>query len=428
MVNFSLEASSRTLDHARFLYEKASLAPFLIVRITTMYFDYQSTTPVADHVLKEMRPHFSEAFANPHSSDHALGWRSATAVEAAAQRVAELIGSDSDEIFFTSGATESNNLAILGLGRRAGLRGSSKTRILLSAIEHKCVLSAGRALQDQYGFVVDIIPVDHKGHIVVSELERLMDDDVLLVSIMAVNNEIGTIQDIQKLSEVVRKHGSIFHCDAAQAPLAISVADFASHVDMLSLSGHKMYGPKGIGALYINRELQEEIEPLVYGGGQQKGIRPGTLPTPLCVGLASASDYVSSPEASHKREELRTLRDRFLNKLLALPYSARLFGAELENRHPGNISIGFEGLNAQDILCALQPRLAASTGSACTSGIPEPSHVLKAIGLTTEEAESAIRFSLGFETTEKEVDNAVELLEHALLRLTNSLSTTLSTA
>ena len=393
-----------------------------------MYFDYQSTTPVADHVLNEMQPYFSEAFANPHSSDHALGWRSATSVEAAAERVAELIGSDSDEIFFTSGATESNNLAILGLGRRAGLRRSSKTRILLSAIEHKCVLSAGRALQDQYGFVVDIVPVDHQGRIVISELERLMDDDVLLVSIMAVNNEIGTIQDIEKLSEVVREHGSIFHCDAAQAPLAIPMADFASHVDMLSLSGHKMYGPKGIGALYITRELQEEIEPLVYGGGQQKGIRPGTLPTPLCVGLASASDYVSSSEASHKREELRTRRNRFLNKLLALPCSARLFGAELENRHPGNISIGFEGLDAQDILGALQPRLAASTGSACTSGIPEPSHVLKAIGLKTKEAESAIRFSLGFETTDEEIDNAVELVEHALLRLTDSLSTKLSTA
>jgi len=386
-----------------------------------MYFDYQSTTPVADHVLHEMQPHFSEAFANPHSSDHALGWRSAATIETAAQRVADLIGSDSDEIFFTSGATESNNLAILGLGRRAALKESSKTRILLSAIEHKCVLSAGRALKNQYGFIVDIVPVDHNGHIIISELERLMDDDVLLVSIMAVNNEIGTIQDIARLSEVVRKHDSAFHCDAAQAPLAISMADFAPHVDMLSLSGHKMYGPKGIGALYINRELQGEVEPLVYGGGQQNGIRPGTLPTPLCVGLGSASDYAISAEASSKREELRIRRDRFLNKLLALPWPTKLFGPGTESRHPGNISIGFKDLDAQEILGALQPKLAASTGSACTSGIPEPSHVLKAIGLTTSDAESAIRFSLGFETTDEEVDNAVDLIEQALLRLANSL-------
>lgn len=393
-----------------------------------MYFDYQATTPVADHVLDKMQPHFSEAFANPHSSDHALGWHSAAVIERATQQVADLIGADSDEIFFTSGATESNNLAILGLGRRAALEGSSRKRILLGAIEHKCVLAAGRALKDQYGFTVDIIPVDQSGHIVTSELERLMGDDVLVVSIMAVNNEIGTIQDIPKLSELIRRHGSVFHCDAAQAPLAISMADFASHADMLSLSGHKMYGPKGIGALYIHRDLQDQIEPLIYGGGQQNGIRPGTLPTPLCVGLGAASDYATSTEASSKRNELSARRDRFLDMLLALPWPTELYGADPERRHPGNISIGFRGLEAQEILGALQPKLAASSGSACTSGIPEPSHVLKAIGLTTAQAESAIRFSLGFDTTDKEVDSAVDLIESTLLRLSNPQAATASTA
>lgn len=388
----------------------------------SIYFDYQATTPVADYVLKEMQPYFSATFANPHSSDHSLGWHSAAVIEKATQKVAHVIGADSDEIFFTSGATESNNLAVLGLGRHAALQGSSRRRILLSAIEHKCVLSAGRVLKDQYGITIDIIPVDQSGHIIASELERLMDEDVLLVSIMAVNNEIGTIQDIEKLSQIVKKYGAIFHCDAAQAPLALSLTGFATTVDMLSLSGHKMYGPKGIGALYIQRDLQNQIEPLIYGGDQQNGIRPGTLPTPLCVGFSVALQYTHSAKMLVKREELRNRSNRFTNMLLNLPWQGRLFGSERASRHPGNISIGFKGFSAQDILGAIQPQLAASTGSACASGIPEPSHVLKAIGLTTVQAESVIRFSLGTETTDEEIETAVLLIEKALKELSNALN------
>lgn len=382
-----------------------------------MYFDYQATTPVANEVLLKMQPYFSEFFANPHSSDHALGWHSANSIKNATQQVARLIGADNDEIIFTSGATESNNLAILGLAKRAIQNKSHRKRIIMSSIEHKCVLSAGLALEEQYGFTLDLISVDQNGYIIASELEQLLGEDVLLVSIMAVNNEIGSIQNISGLSQTIREYGAIFHCDAAQAPMAIPLGDFATQVDMLSLSGHKMYGPKGVGALYINRSFQDQIEPLIYGGDQQHGIRPGTLPTPLCVGLGAAAEYISSTETSAKRDELRARRDRLIDMLLALPWSAELYGANREERHPGNISIGFKGFDAQDILGALQPHLAASTGSACTSGIPEPSHVLKAIGLTTAQAESAIRFSLGLETTDQEVEVALELIDKALHKL-----------
>lgn len=385
-----------------------------------LYFDYQATTPVADEVLHKMQPYFTESFANPHASDHALGWKSAASVENAAQQVAHLIGADADEIIFTSGATESNNLAILGLARRAAMTNIARKRILLSAIEHKCILSVGRVLEEQYGYIVESIPVDRNGNIKSAELKQLLGEDVLLVSIMAVNNEIGSIQDINSISDNIRKSGAIFHCDAAQAPIAITMESFAAKADMISLSGHKMYGPKGIGALYIRRDLQDEIEPLIYGGDQQNGLRSGTLPTPLCVGMGAAAEYIGSPEVSERRKDLQDRTNRFLDMLLALSWPTKLHGEEGQKRHPGNISIGFPGFNAQDILGALQPHLAASTGSACTSGIPEPSHVLKAIGLTTEEAKSVIRFSLGFETSDQEVDVAVKLIDMALQKLSDS--------
>lgn len=388
----------------------------------TLYFDFQATTPVASEVLREMQPYFTESFANPHSSDHILGWKSAASVENAAQQVAYLIGADDDEIIFTSGATESNNLAILGLAKRAAMTQNPRKRILLSSIEHKCTLSVGHALETQYGYAVDTIPVDRNGHIITRELDRLLGNDVLLVSIMAVNNEIGSIQDIGALSKIIGETGAFFHCDAAQAPMAIDMKNLAHQADMISLSGHKMYGPKGIGALYIQRDLQGSIEPLIYGGGQQNGLRSGTLPTPLCVGMGAAAEYIGSPEIPRKRNQLQTRRDRFLEMLLALPWKGRLYGHGTQCRHPGNISIGFQGFNAQDILGSLQPYVAASTGSACTSGIPESSHVLKAIGLATEEAESVIRFSLGFETTDQEIDDAVTLIDSTLHKLSNKMA------
>ncbi len=381
----------------------------------TLYFDHQATTPVDARVVTAMTPYYAESFGNPHSSDHSLGWESARAVEKATTCVARLIGADADEITFTSGATESNNMALLGVGRRAAE--GKRRRILVSAVEHPCVLAAARVLHEQFGFSAELIPVDAEGFVNVAALEEALDDDVLIVSVMAVNNEIGTIQDIERISELVRSYGAIFHCDAAQAPLAMDMGWMARQADMLSLSAHKMYGPKGIGAIYIARALQDHIEPLIYGGGQQNGLRSGTVPVPLCVGMGTAADIFTAPEAEEERAQLCRRRDTFVERLTRLPWPIALNGPQGQARHPGNANIRFVEFSADDILSALQPHLAASTGSACTSGIPEPSHVLRAIGLSGEEAASSIRFSLGFGTTDADLEEAVRLIAEALTRL-----------
>ncbi len=384
----------------------------------TIYLDHQATTPIDQRVFDRMLPYFKELFGNPHST-HNLGWESSLAVERAVSQIASLIGADPDEIVFTSGATESNNMALLGLARRAH-PDSKKKRFILSEIEHKCVLAAGHILSGQLGLQVTQLPVDRQGRILLSELNEVLDEDVFAVSIMAVNNEIGTIQNIKQISESVRKAGAIFHCDAAQAPVSIDLRDFADYVDIMSLSAHKMHGPKGIGALYIRRELQNHIEPLIYGGGQQKALRSGTVPTPLCVGMGAAAELLNSNEIGQKRTLLRNRRDYFVKQLTGLPWPTRLNSCAGESCHPGNVNICFNGFSADDILLALQPRLTASTGSACTSGITEPSHVLKAIGLTHEDAEASIRFSLGFGTSDQDIDEAVDLIDEALDRLSNT--------
>ena len=385
---------------------------------STIYLDHQATTPVDPRVFAEMTPYFGDSFGNPHSSDHCLGWESERAVEESAARVARLIGADTDEIIFTSGATESNNLALLGLGRRAA--GGKRRRILLSAVEHKCVLSVGRVLGERYGFVVELIPVDSEGFVELSALEAMVDEDVLAVSVMAVNNEIGTIQDIEGISRLVRKCGILFHCDAAQAPVAINLEGIGRHTDVLSLSSHKMYGPKGIGIIYIARELQDRLEPLIYGGGQQNGLRSGTVPVPLCVGTGAAAGLLSGDAAVDERTNLRCRRNAFVEKLSGLAWPVAINGPGERARHPGNANVRFAGFSAHDILSTLQPRLAASTGAACTSGIPEPSHVLRAIGLDADDVESSVRFSLGFGTCDEEIEEAVGLIEETLAKLSKA--------
>lgn len=380
-----------------------------------VYFDHQATTPIDPRVLAEMTLYFCDSFGNPHSSDHSLGWESARAVENAAGRVARLVGADVDEIVFTSGATESNNLTLLGFGRRAA--GGKRRRILLSAVEHKCVLAAGRVLEDQYGFTIDSIPVDGEGFVELSALEDALDDDVLAVSVMAVNNEIGAIQDTAEISRLARRYGALFLSDAAQAPVAMNLGGIGRHTDALSLSAHKMYGPKGIGVAVVSRQMQSQIEPLIYGGGQQNNLRSGTVPVPLCVGMGAAADLLAANGAENRRTALHRRTDAFVEKLKSLSWPITVNGPAGHARHPGNANIRFEGFVAHDILSTLQPRLAASTGSACTSGIPEPSHVLRAIGLNSDQAESSIRFSLGFGTSDEDVDEAVCLINDTLARL-----------
>ncbi len=385
--------------------------------LNTLYFDHQASTPLAKHILCEISPYSKELFANPHSTDHSLGWKCLRAVDNAAQQIGQFIGADTNEIIFTSGATESNNLALLGLAKHAYAKDSKKRRIIVSSIEHKCVLEIGSVLEEQFGFQIEKLPVNSEGLISLPGLKNVIGDDVLAVSIMAVNNEIGTIQDIESIAEIVHSAGALFHCDAAQAPLTMDMQCFARDIDLISLSGHKMYAPKGIGALYIRYDLQDKIEPLIYGGGQQNGLRSGTMPTPLCVGMGAAAEFFGSRQAVDSREELRLSRNQFVDKLLSLAWPITLNGPCYKHRHPGNASICFRGFIAHDILGVLQPLLAASTGSACTSGIPESSHVLKAIGLASDESDASIRFSLGFDTTDENIDEAVTLIDKALYKL-----------
>ena len=380
-------------------------------RKVTVYADYQATTPVDPRVLEKMAPYWNELFGNPHSSDHVVGWRSAEAVRDAASSVGALIGADPDEIVFTSGATEANNLALLGLARRAP---PERRRILVSAIEHKSVLAAARSLEEREGFTVETIPVDREGFVDLEALAAMVDETVLVASVMAVNNEIGTIQDLPRIASLLREHDVLFHCDAAQAPCAMDVGDLALYADLISLSGHKVYGPQGIGALYVSRDMQERVEPIIYGGGQQGGLRSGTVPVPLCVGMAAAAEIVGSAEGVGERVRIGRQRDSFVEFVKGSRHPVIVNGAMGNLRHPGNANLRFDGLAAQDILGALQPRVAASTGAACTSGIPEPSHVLRALGLSAEQADSSIRFSFGRFTTDDELREATFLVSTAL--------------
>ena len=377
----------------------------------TIYADYQATTPVDPAVLEAMLPYWQNSFGNPHSNDHVVGWKAAKAVADAQASVAGLIGGDADEIVFTSGATEANNLALFGIARRME---ENRRRIVVSSIEHKCVLAAARALEEREGFNISYVTVDHDGFVDLERLREQMADDVAIVSIMAVNNEVGTVQDVESVAEIAHAAGSYFHCDAAQAPCAMDMGGLAKHADLISLSGHKMYGPQGIGALFIRRDLHPSIEPIIYGGGQQEGLRSGTTPLALTVGMGAAAELASATEAITERRRVRDLRDLFVSLVLESSAGARLNGPQGERRHPGNANIRFDGYSAQDILGSLQPMLAASTGAACASGIPEPSHVLRAMGLTTEEAESSIRFSFGRYTGLKEIETAVDHLRKSI--------------
>ena len=380
----------------------------------TIYADYQATTPLDPRVRECMEPYWNEAFGNPHSSDHVIGWHAHNAVQQAAIEVGSLIGADPDEIIFTSGATEANNHALFGLVRRASKK---RRRVLVSAIEHKCVLAAARALSETTNLTVETIPVNLSGKVDLPRLSEALDDDVLLVSIMAVNNEIGTIQDIPEISRLLSTHSIPLHCDAAQAPCAMDLDNLSMHASIISLSSHKMYGPQGIGALYIQRSLQDLFEPLIHGGGQQENLRSGTLPLPLCVGFGAAAATLKGDEPEDDRVRVAAQRNRFIEALQQGGATVVLNGPPVAERHPGNANLRLVGYRADEVLASLQPRLAASTGAACTSGIPEPSHVLNAIDLDATECDESIRFSFGRFTTDLEVEQAADMVLASLKSL-----------
>lgn len=380
----------------------------------TIYLDYQATTPIDPVVFDSMVPHFLTQIGNPHSSEHSLGWQAASAIDEARCSVASLIGADSDEIIFTSGATESNNLALFGLAER---RQNKRNKVLLSPVEHKSVLAVARELRKKHGIECVTIPVNKEGLVDIDFIENNLDGSVLIISIIGVNNEIGTIQPLENIGTLARKHGALFHCDAAQAPCALGLDVFKMNIDLLSLSAHKIYGPKGIGALYVKREHANKIEPQIFGGGQQNNVRSGTLPVPLCVGFGKAAELLIGDNAKNERIRIAAIRDRFADTLTKLNRQIYSNGPDSCIRHPGNSNLRFEGFSAHDILAALQPNVAASSGSACTSGVPEPSYVLQSIGLSDGDANSSIRFSFGRFTSEENVKEALGHIIDTICRL-----------
>ncbi|WP_416354994.1 cysteine desulfurase family protein [Aureimonas phyllosphaerae] len=364
------------------------------MKVTRVYLDHQASTPMSRHALDEMLPAFSESYANPHSDDHAAGWEAAERVEASREQVACAIGADSAQIVFTSGATEANNLAMLGLLETDRHR----SRVVMSAIEHKSILATARALTER-GYEVVTIPVDPLGQLDMLALHEAIDERTLLVSIGFVNNEIGAVQPIKAISQLCRSAGALLHTDAAQALSWDAVSVDEMGVDLLSLSAHKAGGPKGIGALYVGPAAADRLRPIIHGGGQELGLRPGTVPTPLCIGFGAACSSLPSTE---QVAAWRALTVSLLDRLRALVPDIHVNGA-MEPRHPGNLSIRLPGVDADVLAARLQPGVAVARGSACTSGLPEPSHVLRAIGLTAGEANNCLRLSTSPATTEEEV-------------------------
>lgn len=371
-----------------------------------LYLDYQASTPLDNRVLDSMLPFLTTEFGNPHSSEHALGWKANEAVENARNQVADYIGALDEEIVFTSGATESNNFVIIGLGYAALTKNINKKTILVSSIEHKCVLGAARFLT-RFGFNIQKIPVTHDGIVDLEQLKTMLNDDVLLVSVMTTNNEIGTVQPIKEIGKLCTENNVLFHTDAAQGCYE-DLDVFENNVDFMSLSAHKIYGPKGIGALFISNNAYLKPEPIMYGGGQQQGFRSGTVPAFLTVGFGKAAEIMSTSK-DEERLELSRLRDKLVSEIRGIIPDMRINGS-MTHRHPGNLNILLPSIESKQLIYSVQPHIAFSTGSACTSGVIEPSHVLKAIGLSTSEAEHSFRITVGRFTDDSDIEKAVEII------------------
>lgn len=383
-----------------------------------IYLDHQSSTPIKESVLQAMLPFWREQHGNPHSLEHSVGWAANQSVERARKQVAAFIGCDEDEILFTSGATEANNIVIKGLCKQTS-QTQERQRILVSSIEHKSILETAHYSANRNGYEISEVPVDSIGKIDIPVLTEMLKDNVLLVSIGLVNNEIGTIQDMAHISKLCRNSGAILHSDCAQAACFMQLPNIVEQTDSISISAHKFGGPMGIGALYLRRDLLRNLKPLFHGGGQENGKRAGTLSLPLCVGLGHACENSMTSGHIEKISKLEERRNRFVNILVNSKYEVVLNGDALKNRHPGNAHLNFVGFDAQDILMRLQPKIAASTGSACNSGANETSHVLNALGLSEELASGSIRFSFGETNTDQDVEVAAKSILETLEILTN---------
>ncbi len=376
----------------------------------TLYFDYSATTPVDPRVAEKMIPFLTEEFGNPASRSHPYGWTADKAVEDARAQVAALVGADSKEIVFTSGATESNNLAIKGAAHfYAGTKGK---HIITVRTEHKAVLDTVREMERQ-GFEATYLNVKDNGLLDLDVLRAAIRPDTVLVSVMAVNNEIGVIQDIESIGKVCREKGVIFHVDAAQATGKMPIDLKKLPVDLMSFSAHKTYGPKGIGALYVRRKPRIRLEAQMHGGGHERGMRSGTLATHQIVGMGEAF-RIAREEMATENERVRMLRDRLYDGLKDIE-EVHLNG-DMEQRVPHNLNVSFNFVEGESLIMAIK-ELAVSSGSACTSASLEPSYVLRALGRSDELAHSSIRFSIGRFTTEEEVDYAIKLLHEKIGKL-----------
>lgn len=382
-----------------------------------IYLDYNATTPCDPRVIEVMMPYLTHHFGNPHSRSHTYGWQAEDAVKHARSQVAHSIGADTKDIVFTSGATEANNLAIKGAVRFFDKNnkkpdGATKGHVITIVTEHKCVLETMRSLE-QDGFSVSYLPVQPSGLVCLDTLKNAMRPDTIMVSIGAVNGEIGVIQPIQAIGQLCRQQGVLFHTDAAQALGKIHLDVNAMNIDLLSLSSHKIYGPKGIGALYVRRKPRVRIMPLFNGGGQERGLRSGTLAPFLCVGFGCAAE-IAATECAMESARLLRQRQQFLNTLEANIECITLNGHK-DQRVAGNLNISFKGVEGESLIMALG-NLAVSSGSACTSESLEPSYVLQALGVG-DESHTSLRIGLGRFTTDDDVTKAADTIIQAVQRL-----------
>jgi len=374
-----------------------------------IYLDYSATTPVDPRVAEAMIPYLTEKFGNPASRSHSFGWVADEAVERAREQVAALVNADAKEIVWTSGATESNNLAIKGAAHFYADKGK---HIITVQTEHKAVLDTVRELERQ-GFAATFLEVEPNGLIDLAKLKAALRPDTTLVSVMLVNNEIGVIQDIAAIGEICREKGVLFHVDAAQATGKVAIDLQKLKVDLMSFSAHKTYGPKGIGALYVRRKPRVRLEAQMHGGGHERGFRSGTLPTHQIVGMGEAF-RIAKEEMATENERIRMLRDRLWKGLSGM--EEVYLNGDMEHRVPHNLNVSFNFVEGESLIMAVKD-IAVSSGSACTSASLEPSYVLRALGRNDELAHSSIRFTIGRFTTVEEVDYAVKLLQSKIAKL-----------
>jgi cysteine desulfurase len=364
-----------------------------------VYLDYHATTPVDPRVLEAMLPYFTEVFGNPASSSHQWGWKAQEAVEESRRRVAAIIGATAREIIFTSGATESNNFAIKGIAASAP---AHRRHIVCSAIEHKSVLEGCKGLEKQ-GWTCTIVPVGRDGRLDLEALAGVVTNETALVSVMAANNEVGVVQPLAAVAAIAHAKGALFHTDAAQGVGKIPIDVKAMDIDLLSLTGHKMYGPKGCGAIYVRRRT--ELCPLIQGGGQERGMRSGTLNVPGIVGLGCAC-HIDKREMAQECARLASLRNRLLDGLQSRVGGVRVNGS-MEHRLPHNLHVGFDGVDGASLLVGISD-IAVSSGSACSSASATPSHVLVALYGPDHVPSATIRFGLGRQTTDADIDYTIE--------------------